>query len=316
VTVNDIQQGPDGKYFVLDRGDCCPFHEVMREDFGNGEWVLLGNSSCELYWRYSPVTREVAGVPVVMADEWPPATPGATPSGYAGPTLTPTMSPLAVTPKPGRSNGPWPEEIKLGDDGKYFRADTGDGCAYSEVSRIADVSGEWVYLQSPTCEPDVIFSPATGEMRLILPSFRLGPDGKFLRLDNVGCAYHEASRFTEEGYLWIRLESPTHCRDAVLYAPTRGVERNERPPSPTPSPTATPPIPGVPRGDPPSPSEIKQGPDGKYFIPDRGDGCPWSESGRVTLLDGTVDISFGTECDANFSWSFRPQTGEVFVVTP
>jgi hypothetical protein len=211
------------------------------------------------------------------------------------------------------------EDIKLGDDGKYSRADAADGCGeYREVARIKDDTGEWVYLQSPTCEPDVLFSPATGETRYLLPDFRLGPDGRFLRVDigNEWCNFREVSRYTEDGLLWIRLESPTYCRAAILYAPTGAEQRMVPPPSPTPSATATPPIKGVPRGDPPAPSEIKQGPDGKYFIPDRGDGCPWTESGRVVLLDGTVDISFRTECTANFSWSFRPETGEVFGASP
>jgi len=311
VTVKDIQQATDGTYFVPDRGDGCSFQEVMRQEFYGAEWVLLGNSRCALYWRYAPSTGEVAGVPVVMADQLPTATP----SGFSGPT--PTPAPLAVTPKPGRTTDVWGKDIKLGGDGNYSRADTGDGCGqYREVARLTDESGEWVYLQSPTCEPDVLFSAKTGNTLYLLPNFRLGPDGKYLMLDPVGCNYREVSRSTEEGRLWIRLESPTHCRDAVLYGPTLGQQRMVPPPSPTPTPTATPPIPGVPRSDPPSPSEIKLGPDGKYFIPDRGDGCPWTESGRMTFLDGTVDISFRTECDANFSWSFRPQTGEVFGVTP
>ncbi len=310
VKAADIQQGPDGKLFVPDRGDGCGFQEIMRKDFDGREWVLLGNPECEMAWRYAPDTGEVAPVDVVTPDKLPTATP----SNYHGPT--PTPPPLAVTPKPGRTQGVWGEDIKLGADGKYSRADFGDGCGeYREVGRLSDDTGEWVYLQSATCEPDVLFSPATGETQYLLPSFRLEPDGKYIKADTVGCNYREVSRSIEDGHLWIRLESP-RCHEAILFAPTLGEERKVLPPSPTPTPTATPPIKGVARSDPPSPSEIKKGPDGKYFVPDRGDGCPWREGSRGTLPDGTPLVVLQTDCDVRYAWGYHPATGEVNRIAP
>jgi hypothetical protein len=136
----------------------------------------------------------------------------------------------------------------------------GDGCVYHEVSRSVDQGQEWVLLQSPTCDPDILFCPATGEVRAVVPS----------------------------------LPTPV--------------------PPATAEPTATPPTPAVPRLDKPLPSEIKTGPDGKYYIPDRGDGCPWAESGRFPQPDGRLKILLETECSGNLGFWYFPETGEIILV--
>ena len=253
VEAADIQVGPNGKLFVADRGDGCPLSEVMRKTFEGREWVLLGNPSCSLYWRCAPDTGEVAPVPVVTGISESEAE---SPPPYQG---TPPIFPPLPTPKPGAIAVP-PAYYQLGPDGKYFRADAGDGCVYQEVSRYVDQGQEWVLLQSPTCA-DILFSPTTGEIRNLFPT------------------------------------------------PTLPVTAE-------PTPTATPLTTGVPRKDDiPSASEVKQDADGKYFIPDRGDGCPWTESVTNTSADGEITVFFETECPADFWWSYRPSTGEIDGVT-
>jgi hypothetical protein len=212
----------------------------MRKTFEGREWVLLGNSSCSLYWRYAPDTGEVAPVPVVTGS---PEAEGS--SQYQGP---------GPTPKPGAMAVP-PAYYKLGPDGKYFRADAGDGCVYQEVSRSVDQGQEWVLLQSPTCR-DILFSPTTGEVRDLFPT------------------------------------------------PTLPV-------TPEPTPIPTPVTMGEPLRDIPSASEVKQDADGKYFIPDRGDGCLWTERARNTSTDGEITVFFETECPADFWWSYNLSTGEI-----
>jgi len=248
VEATDIQVGPNGKLFVSDRGDGCPLREIMRKTFEGREWVLLGNSSCSLYWRYAPDTGEVAPVPVVTGVSESEAE---SPPQYQG---TPPIFPPLPTPKPGAMAVP-PAYYKLGPDGKYFRADAGDGCVYQEVSRYVDQGQEWVLLQSPICA-DILFSPTTGDIRNLFPT------------------------------------------------PTLPV-------TPKPTTTPTPITSGVPRSEPPSPSEIKLGPDGKYFIPDRGDGCPWTENIRNTSADGEITVFFETECPTNFWWGYDLSTGEI-----
>jgi hypothetical protein len=248
VEAADIQVGPDGKLFVGDRGDGCPLSEVMRKTFQGREWVLLGNPSCNLYWRYAPDTGEVAPVPVVRGVSESEAE---SPAPYQG---TPPIFPPLPTPKPGAIAVP-PAYYQLGPDGKYFRADAGDGCVYQEVSRYVEHRQEWVLLQSPTCA-DILFYPTTGEIRNLFPT------------------------------------------------PTLPV-------TPEPTPTPTPLAMGEPRRDIPSSSEVKQDADGKYFIPDRGDGCPWTESVRNTSADGEITVFFETECPTNFWWGYDLSTGEI-----
>jgi hypothetical protein len=252
VEAADIQVGPDGKLFVADRGDGCPLSEVMRKTFEGREWVLLGNPSCSLYWRYAPDTGEVAPVAVVRSVSESEAE---SPPPYQG--TPPIFSPLP-TPKPGAIAVP-PAYYQLDADGKYFRADAGDGCVYQEVSRYVDQGQEWVLLQSPTCA-DILFSPTTGDIRNLL-------------------------------------STPT------------------LPVTPEPTPTPTPLTGGEPRRDIPPASEVKLGTDGKYFIPDRGDGCPWIESVRNTSADGEITVFFETECPADFWWDYNLSTGEVHRVT-
>ncbi|MCJ7509405.1 MAG: hypothetical protein MUP14_00750 [Dehalococcoidia bacterium] len=248
VEAGDFQAEPDGRLFVADRGDGCPLFEDGRGTFQGVEWVFVGNLWCEMGWRYAPSTGEVVSFVLIAPDTW--GTP--TPSDYAGPFARPV--PTTLPPRKPRTSLAAPEAITLGDDGKYFRPDVGDGCVYWEVSRTVEEGQEWVLLQSPTCEPDISFAPATGECRGFFPT-----------------------------------PAPVTLK---------------------PTPTPTPIIMGMPREDLPSPSEIQLGPDGKYFIPDRGDGCPWTEFVRNPSADGGVVVFFETECPNEDSWwGYNPNTG-------
>lgn len=250
-----------------------------------------------------------------------------------------TPTPRAVAPaSPGGQLPVAPGDIQLRADGKYFVPDRGDGCAYEEVSRYTNDAGALVVgLQAPNCSAPLqhvfLFVPDTGELEPIpvpaAPStppakpppvarprpedVRLGAEGDYFIPDKGdGCAYEEVAREVVEEQLWVVLES-SKCGGQFWFAPETGDTRFDLHPTPrpTPTPTATPVIEGVPRTDRPSPSEIKLGPDGKYFIPDRGDGCPWTERGRLTLPDGTVQVIFETKCAADFAWFYRPSTGEI-----
>jgi hypothetical protein len=63
VTADDIELGPDGKYYVADRGDGCAYREDRRAVWELGtEEVILRAPGCEVFWIYLPATREVRGV--------------------------------------------------------------------------------------------------------------------------------------------------------------------------------------------------------------------------------------------------------------
>jgi hypothetical protein len=64
----------------------------------------------------------------------------------------------------------------------------------------------------------------------------------------------------------------------------------------------------------PTPDQIQLGKDGKYFVADRGDGCRWDEYSRMSDPETGTSVFLGTDCPADFRISFRPATGEVFMV--
>ena len=73
--------------------------------------------------------------------------------------------------------------------------------------------------------------------------------------------------------------------------------------------------------------EIRQGPDGTYYVPDQGDGCEYHQAGPpstpVTLPSGLVlppqvmlwaTPPVPAQCEAG--WSYEPSTGRINVVVP
>ncbi len=59
VTAEDIQLGPDGKYYVPDRGDGCAYREGGRVVVRGVEMVSLWAPGCEEGISYEPATGRV-----------------------------------------------------------------------------------------------------------------------------------------------------------------------------------------------------------------------------------------------------------------
>jgi hypothetical protein len=66
-------------------------------------------------------------------------------------------------------------DIQLGEDGKYYIADRGDGCAYRETARTpARVIGalqlpEMAMLWADDCEVGYSYEPTTGRLNAVVP---------------------------------------------------------------------------------------------------------------------------------------------------
>ncbi|MDP2950612.1 MAG: hypothetical protein Q8P22_13900 [Chloroflexota bacterium] len=308
VTLEGVQQTGDGRYYVPDRGDGCYYVEVWRAELEGELWVGLQAPDCseagDLVWEFDPVTGEMR--PVLIRGE--------PPWGQEGPL------PLAVPPS----------FFQQRPDGTYFRADAGDGCSYEEVARYTRDGKERIVLQSPTCGPALLVALDTWDTRLLF-AFRppdltppptplalrwpnpfptaeeveIGPDGKYIiRHRADGCDYDEDQgqqrTTTPDGRLWILLRSP-ECSPVGLLVPGRQTDV-EVMPIPTPPPAV---IPGVPMEKRPDPQEIRQDSEGKYFVPDRGDRCVWTEQQRLTLTplrgeEHMVAFLYSEECQPDF----------------
>lgn len=142
----------------------------------------------------------------------------------------------------------------------------------------------------------------------------------------------------------VRASQHTTPEQAIVESPTATatpLPTDTPEPAPTaapPSPTAVPPsptaeaaaptalptkIPLQARRDVPTVAEIMVDANGKYFIPDRGDGCPWFEFSRVVApVPGKTDeswteVNLYTPCDSGgIFWPYRVETGEVFAASP
>ena len=83
------------------------------------------------------------------------------------PTLTPTstQSMEAITAS----------DIQLGEDGKYFVPDRGDGCEYREIGRTPEPTYEAgtlpaeVMLWAQGCEVGIAYEPSTGHVNWVMP---------------------------------------------------------------------------------------------------------------------------------------------------
>jgi hypothetical protein len=305
VEAADIQVGPDGKLFVPDRGDGCYYVEVWRAQLKGELWLGLQAPDCsetgDLVWEFAPGTGELRPVLILQELFW----------RWDGPL------PKAVPPS----------FFQQRPDGTYFRPDAGDGCSYEEVARYAKDGKEWIVLQSPTCGPALLLALETWDERLLF-AFRppdlsppptpvtlrwpnpfptaeeveIGPDGKYIiRGRGDGCDYDEQERTARpDGRLWILLRSP-ECSPLGLLIPGRqgNLEVMAIPTPPVP------PIPGVPIERSPDRQEIRQDSKGKYFVPDRGDRCVWTEQQRLTLTplhgeEHVVVFLYSEECQPDF----------------
>jgi hypothetical protein len=307
-----VELDANGKYFMPDGGDGCYYVEVWRAELEGELWVGLQAPDCseagDLVWEFAPDTRELR--PVLILQE--PFRPSQGPSPKAVP----------------------PSFYQQRADGTYFRADAGDGCTYEEVARYTKEGKEWIFLLSATCGPGLLIAPGTWDERLIPFAFeppdlfstptealrwpnpfptaeevQVGPDGKYtIRGRGDGCDYDEGERSTrpEDGRLWILLRSP-QCALVGLIVP--GLESDlEVMPIPTPP---VPPIPGVPIERSPYGEEIRQDSEGRYFVPDRGDRCVWTEQQRLTLVplhgdEHVLVFLYSEECQPGFFFWYDP----------
>ena len=260
-----------------------------------------------------------------------------------GPTPIPASEQSPVTAK----------DIQQGTDGKYFVPDRGDCCDFHEVVKLTLEGREWVLLGNPNCEVYWRYDPKTGEvvaspimtpdkfptptppayegptptavppghfstkptpaMRPDPKDASLSADGKYSIPDEGdGCAWQETGRESIDGQLWVILESP-QCRGQFSFAPATGDARLDLQPT-QPTSTATPPTPPALYLENPQPSDFKTDPDGKYYVPDRGDGCAWTEEARRTQADGTLKIVLATQCAGNFRLWYFPETGKITLV--
>jgi hypothetical protein len=98
----------------------------------------------------------------------------------------------------------------------------------------------------------------------------------------------------------------------------------ETPPAPTAGPTTTePPLQESPTPDTriairdlPTLDLIQLGPDGKYFIADRGDGCTWMEYFRRNDPDIGEEVFLQTDCITDFAIAFQPESGGISMLVP
>lgn len=97
------------------------------------------------------------------------------------------------------------------------------------------------------------------------------------------------------------------------------------PPTPPPTMARPTPMPSIPRRaslELPTAGEIMMDANGKYFIADRGDGCPWFEFARFTYPSDKADetwteVSLYTPCETGgIFFTYRVETGEVFPTSP
>lgn len=66
----------------------------------------------------------------------------------------------------------------------------------------------------------------------------------------------------------------------------------------------------------PTVDQIQLGGDGRYFIADRGDGCRWDERLRLDVSSVGEEVIFGTDCQADFQFVYRPDTRDVILELP
>jgi hypothetical protein len=127
----------------------------------------------------------------------------------------------------------------------------------------------------------------------------------------------------------VTVESPTATATPL---PTNTPEPAPTmiPPSPTaqaalPTMARPTPMPSIPRRaslELPDAGEIMMDANGRYFIPDRGDGCPWFEFARSTFPSGKAgetwtEVSLYTPCETRgIFFTYRLETGEVFPTSP
>lgn len=132
--------------------------------------------------------------------------------------------------------------------------------------------------------------------------FRTGSDGE-QTVTVVATITAAASATTAQP-----VASPTSQPPLPTNEPTQP-SATEAPPTVEPTPDTRVAIRDLPTRD-----QIQLGADGKYFIADRGDGCAWREHSRLNDPDVGLEVILWTDCPVDFAITFRPNSGEVFML--
>jgi len=105
----------------------------------------------------------------------PLATPEATPSGVAAQsTPVPLGCPSCPVKAPDQLKATT-ADIQLGEDGKYYIPDRGDGCAYRETGRSPAMVVKGIRLEAEVmlwalgCEMGLSYQPVTGRVNPVIP---------------------------------------------------------------------------------------------------------------------------------------------------
>jgi hypothetical protein len=162
-------------------------------------------------------------------------------------------------------------------------------------------------------------SPDSSSWRLAVPA------GVAVVLLAAGIAFgaYFASQAIDGTSVAQETEEPTAVAPAADSSPTAAVTAE-----PSPEPTTSPTTPASTRGALGCPDcavkgrdqlevtaeDIQLGPDGKYYIPDRGDGCAYRETGRA-LFRGVEEVAlWAPGCEEGRI--YEAATGRVRVVIP
>ena len=149
------------------------------------------------------------------------------------------------------------------------------------------------------------------QLQVNAPDIQLAPEGKYYVPDRGdGCSYQEIawSPMRDEG--WVSLYDPG-CGSLWLYLPATGEVQG---------------LPVCPCWEVKGGKQlevtaaaIQLGPDGKYYIPDRGDGCAYRETGR-SMLPGPgsvkVEVVFLWAPGCEMGWTYEPATGRLNATIP
>jgi hypothetical protein len=144
-------------------------------------------------------------------------------------------------------------------------------------------------------------------------SWRLAaPAAVAVALLAVGIAFgvYFVSEATDGTSVAQEAEEPTATVPAAHSSPAPAV-------TPEPSPTLPPCLPCEARDRDQlrvNAEDIRLAPDGKYYIPDRGDGCAYQEVGRVTVYGIETVSLWAPGCEE--LRDYEPATGRVHVLIP
>ncbi len=133
--------------------------------------------------------------------------------------------------------------------------------------------------------------------------------GAFFLVRTSGDSSQPSAALTTATVAASPTSSPPQATPTALVQPTNEPTQRpatEVPPTVEPTPDTRTPITALPTAD-----QIQLGPDGRYFIADRGDGCRWHEYTRLDDPEIGTEVFLRTDCRTGFALTFRPNSREV-----